>query len=68
VKFFKDSFQVLQIQVIRERKLELKQLLEHDNNNNDELNVDDISRIAAIRRERGQWLDFLDILLLTRVQ
>ena len=35
--------------------------------NDREIHVNDIDDILEIRKEQGKWLDFLDVLLLTRV-
>ena len=61
------SCENLQFKVIRERKTSLKRLLKEDEVKESHLSKDDIQKITEIRRKNGQWLDFLDILILTRV-
>jgi len=55
------------LKVIQERKISLTKLLKEDEEKKPHLNMDDVQKITEIRRENGQWLDFLDILILTRV-
>ena len=53
--------------VIRERKASLKTLLKNEGADLNHENLDDVQRMTEIRQKSGKWLDFLDILILTRV-